>query len=196
MTGMKKLFLGLVLAATASLLIPLPANAAEYETFVGCDDFAENPVPSHECQVGDFPGAFFESDVNAEYEVCVEFPSATVFCLEEEFAEAGVLYVNTISSELEGNYLVSWYVEGVEVGSWAFRLNQPPPPPPPPAPAAPASVTPPAPVVAPAPSAECLKAQQRVGKLKGQLRKADGRKRKVKIRGKLRSARATAKRVC
>jgi hypothetical protein len=55
--------------------------------------------------------------------------TAAVFCTEEEFAEAGVLYVNSITSEQEGNHFVSWYVEGVEVGSWAFRLDPPPPPP-------------------------------------------------------------------
>lgn len=123
---MRRLFIGLVLAAMALLLVPLPASAAEYETFVGCDDLAENPVPSHECQLGDFPGAFFESDVETEYEICIEFPDTEELCLEEQEAEAGVLYVNSIISELEGDHLVTWYVEGVEVGSWAFRLNAPP----------------------------------------------------------------------
>jgi hypothetical protein len=189
----KKLFLGLVFAAAASLLIPLPANAAEYETFVGCDDLAENPIPSHVCQIGDFPGAYFESDVDAEYEVCVEFPTAEVFCTEEESAEAEILYVNSIASELDGNHFVSWYVEGVEVGSWAFRLDPPPAVPPTPTPA---PATTPLPAVALGPSAECLKARQRIGNLKDRLRNATGRKRKAKIRVKLRKARAIAKRVC
>jgi hypothetical protein len=192
---MKKVFLGLVLATAASLLIPLPANAAEYETFVGCDDLAENPVPAHSCQTGDFLGAYFESDVDTEYEVCVEFPTEEEFCTEKEFAEAGVLYVNSITSKLEGNYFFSWYVEGAEVGSWTVRLDRPPPPPPV-VPPTPAPATAPLPAVAPSPPAECLKAQRRVGNLKDQLRNAGGRKRTVKIRGKLRKARATAKRVC
>jgi hypothetical protein len=194
---MKKLFLGLVLAAVASLAIALPASAAEFETFVGCDDLAETPVPAHICQIGDFPGAYFESDVDAEYEVCIEFPDAVELCAEEQFAEAGVLYVNSITSNLEGEHLVTWYVEGVEVGSWTFRLDPPPPPPPPP-PAQPLptpAATPP-PAVAPVTSAGCLKAQQRVGSLKNRLRNASGRKRKAKLRIKLRSARVTARHVC
>jgi hypothetical protein len=197
---MKRLFLGLMLAAVASLSISASASAAEFETLVGCDDLAEIPVPAHVCQVGDSPGAYFESDVDTEYEVCVEFPDAAFFCAEEEEAEAGVLYVNPITSGLEGNHLVSWYVEGEEVGSWAFRLDPPPPPPspppPPPSPPAPAPVTAPLPAVASGPSAECLKARRRVDKLKGRLRKAAGIRQKTPIRGKLRSARATEKRVC
>lgn len=196
---MKRLLLGFALVAAALLSIPLSASAAEYETFVGCDDFAENPIPSHVCQVGDFPGAFFESDEETEYEVCVEFPNAEEECAEEQVAEAGVLYVNSIFSELEGTHLVSWYVGGAEIGSWAFRLDPPPPPPSPPAPPAPAPpalpVTP-APTVPPSRSPQCLQAQHRVSNLKKQLRNASGHKQKVKVRGKLKSARAKAKRLC
>ena len=194
---MKRLFLGLGVAAVAFLCVPLSASAAEYETFVGCDDLAENPVPSHECQIGDFPGAYFESDVNAEVEVCVEFPTTEILCTEPELAEAGILYVLSIFSELEGNHLVSWHVEGTEVGSWAFRLNPPPPPPPP---AAPPSSAPTAPITLPAvttsPPAGCLKAQKRVRGLKNRLKNAIGRKQRAKLRPKLRGARAAARRAC
>lgn len=60
--------LGLALAAVALLSVPSIATAADYKTFVGCDDLAENPIPSHVCQVDDFPGAFFESDSEVEVE--------------------------------------------------------------------------------------------------------------------------------
>ncbi len=198
---MKKLFLGLMLAAVASLAIAGSASAAEFETFVGCDDLAETPVPAHVCQIGDFPGAYFESDVDAEYEVCVEFPDAVELCAEEQFAEAGVLFVNSITSNQEGEHLVTWYVEGVEVGSWAFRLDPPappppPPPPPPPVPSLPTPAATPPPAVTPVASTGCLKAQQRVRNLKNRLQNASGRKQKTKLRSKLRTARATARRLC
>jgi hypothetical protein len=193
---MRRLSIGLVLAAMALLLVPLPASAAEYETFVGCDDLAENPIPSHECQLGDFPGAFFESDIETELEVCVEFPNAEVLCTEEEPAEAEVLYVVSIFSELEGDHLVTWYANGVEVGSWVFRMD-PPPSPPAPAPVVTPAPAPPAPpVVVSVPSTECLQAQKRVDRLKAQLRHAHRRKQKAKLRAKLRSARAAEKRLC
>jgi hypothetical protein len=189
---MRKVFAGLVLAAAVSLSVPLSASAAEYETFVGCE-LAANAVPSHVCQLGDSLGAYFESDVDAEYEVCVEFPIEVVLCADEQLAEGGVLYVNEIFSELEGTHIVSWYVEGIEVGSWTFRLDPPPPPPVPIAPTP--SVPPPAPVQ-PGSSVECLAAQQRFAKLKARLRKASGRKQKARLRSKLRSTRAATERLC
>jgi hypothetical protein len=196
---MIRLGLGVALAATALLLMPSIATAAEYETFVGCDDLAENPVPSHVCRVGDFPGAFFESDSNVEVEVCVEFPTAFIDCTEPEFAEAGILYVLSITSELEGDYLVTWNVEGADVGSWAFRLE----PPPPVVAVNPARVPSPAPVTSPPPvvtsslpTPACRKARQRVRKLGRQLQNAGSRKRKAMIRGKLKQARAIARRAC
>jgi len=192
---MRKLFPCLGIATVVLLAMPPSASAAEYETFVGCDDLAESPIPSHECQVGDFPGAFFESDVDTEVEVCVEFPTAAVFCSEEEPAEGGVLYVFSIFAEQEGNYLASWYVEGLEVGTWAFRLNTPAPPPPP----VTTTAAPPTPVIAvlpPSPSSACLQARRRVHKLVIQLRKADDPKQKRKIAGKVRKARAAKRHLC
>src|ERR1044072_4053956 len=198
---MIRLGLGVALAATALLSMPSVSSAAEYETFVGCNDLAENPIPSHVCQVGDFPGAFFESDSEVEVEVCVEFPTSSILCTEPELAEAGILYVLSITGELEGDYFVTWHVEGAEVGSWAYRLEPPPPPPvvpsnPAPAPS-PAPVTSPLPVVtSSSPPPACRKARQRVRKLGRQLQNAASHKQKAKIRGKLSKARTAARRAC
>jgi hypothetical protein len=194
---MKTLVGALLICGTALLSIPLSASAAEYKTFVGCDDLAENPIPEHVCLVGDFPGAYFESSVETEYEVCVEFPSEEVFCSEEEEeAEADVLYINSITIDETGNHFVSWYVEGVEVGSWTFRVDAPTPPSTPiaPAPVVPAPVAPAA--TLPAHSAECLKAQQRIRALKGRLRRLAAGAQKTKTRAKLKNARSAAKRLC
>jgi hypothetical protein len=191
---MKRVLLGIVVAAAASLVGPLSASAAEYSAFVGCDDLSSNPVPSHVCQVGDFPAAYFESDEETEYEVCVEFPQGAFLCAEEQEAEAGVLYLNSITSETPGLHTVWWYVEGVEVASWAFRLD--PPPPPPAAPVVTPPVITPAPAVAPPVNSACLKAEKHVGKLKGQLKQASGHSKKVKLRSKLKAARAAARAAC
>jgi hypothetical protein len=202
----KKLFLGLLLAATMLLGGALPANAAEYETFVGCNDLEEEPLPSHVCHIGDFPAAYFASDVDVEYEVCVEFPTASVACAEENFAEAGFLYVNSITSEVEGNHLVIWYVEGVEVGSWVFRMDPAPPPPPPPLPPPPSPaptaspippvVTPVTTTPSPQPSATCRRAKQQVTKLTRRLRNTTGHRQKVRIRVQLGKARSAVRRAC
>jgi hypothetical protein len=187
----KKILLGALLAAAASLAIPLPASGAQFETFVGCDDLTAAPIPSHVCRIGDSPGAFFESDEDTEYEVCVEFPDRKLLCREGQLAVAGLLLVNPITTNLLGDHLVSWFVEDDEVGSWDFRMDPRPPPP---------VATPPAlpsPTVVPAgPSLACLKARHRVRKLKASLRKAGRPEQRARIRAKLSSARAAAKRAC
>jgi hypothetical protein len=191
---MKKVLLGMVFAIAASLLIPLTASAASYATFVGCDDLAENPVPSHVCLTSDFPAAYFESDADAEYEVCIETPTGEELCSEEEPAEAETLYENSLPSPLAaGNYFAYWYVGNTEVGSWSFRLDPPPPPPTPQVPAVTAPA-PPAPVAL-GPSPACFKAQLLVTKDKNRLKKA-GPKQKAKIRGKLRKAKAAVRSLC
>jgi hypothetical protein len=142
----------IAVVGTVAIGFPSPAAAANYTTYVGCS-VSPFAAPSHVCQLGDSPGAFFESpETNVEYEVCVRFPEATTLCTEEpQEAVTGVLYVNEITSEIPGEHLVTWYVEGVEIASWSFRLDEPPlPPPTKPA----ASTTAPAavPIAAPAPT--------------------------------------------
>jgi hypothetical protein len=191
---MKGLLWVIAVAGATLLLAPISANAAEYSTFVGCDDLDATPTPSNVCHIGDFPGAYFESDVDTEYEVCVEFPGGLELCAEEQFAEAGVLYVNSITTESEGNHFASWYVKGVKVGSWLFRMDPVPPPPPTPVLPPPPPLAPPA--VTATSSVACLKAQQRVKKLKGQLGNAKTRAKKTALRAKLKKARSNVNLLC
>jgi hypothetical protein len=195
--GVKRLPLSLLLAAIAFLVIlPGPAGAVtepEYAAFVGCDDLSEDPTPAHECKIGDFPAAYFESSEDVEYDVCVEFPNQEVLCDEEEFAEAGVLYASSITTDLVGPHYVAWFLSGTEteIGFWAFEMKNPPPPP---------VVTPVTPVitqpaVVPGPSAQCLEAQRQIKKLKRRMLGAGGLQ-KAKLRAKLKKARTLASRVC
>lgn len=189
---MKRLLCGSMLALIGAMAFAASAAAAEYTTYVGCSLSVEAP-PSHSCQLGDTPGAFFESEEEVEYDVCVEFPSGAYFCAEEQEAEEGVLYVNKITSTTPGLHFVDWYVEGSLIATWSFELLAPPPPPP-----APVAVSPP-PAIAPipsGPSAACVKAKQQVKKLTAKLQKAEGRKAKAKARAKLKTAKAAAKRLC
>ncbi len=200
-----KRYLVLVIVCLAGVLsISSAAIAAtpKTRTFVGCDDLAEEPAPSHVCEVGDFPAAYFESSEETEYEVCVEFPNAEVLCAEEQIAEAGVLYENSITTEMEGLHFVSWFIGETEVGSFAFRMEPPKPPPSPPVvvPPAPIVVSPPAPapvpLVEPSQSPVCLTAQGQVTKLKARLRNAKTRRQKAKLRKALTAARAFATKTC
>jgi hypothetical protein len=148
---MKRVLCAALLVAIAALAISASAATAagNYTAYVGCSQTAST-APSHVCQLGDEPGAFFESEEETEYEVCVTFPSAETLCAEEQLAEEEVLYVNSITTDQTGNHLVAWYVEGVEIAAWSFRIDAPPSPP---APAPTPIIAPvPVPIVAPAPA--------------------------------------------
>lgn len=183
-------FAALALGLTA---ITASASAAEYKTYVGCSANADAP-PSHSCELGDSPGAFLEADEETEYEVCIEFPDFNVLCAGEQLAEAGVLYVNEITTDQVGEHFVAWYVGETEIGNWAFDVAAPPSPPAPPPPPAPLPPVPPtlSPVVTPV----CAKARIRVRSLSARLRIATSHKSKVKLRAKLKRARAAVKSSC
>lgn len=184
-------FLGAVVAA---ILLPATAFGAEYSAYVGCSPLA-SAAPSHVCQVGDEPGAFFESpEAEVEYEICVTFPGGETLCLEEESAEKGVLYVNVITTDLAGDYFVEWYVDGLEVAAWTFRMDEPLPPSPPTAPV----ITPPASAIAPlpGPTQACLKAGRQVVKLQAQLKVVKAANARKALRKRLRKARAAKRIAC
>ena len=188
--------LALVSATVVGLAFTGLAAAAQVSTYVGCTDLGQ-AAPSHECEIGDFPGAFFKADEEIEYDVCVEFPSELFLCAEEQLAFAGTLYVNPITTDQVGRHYVDWYLSGTEelLGSWTFDLKEPPKP-------APVAVLPP-PLPVPAisapvptgPSKACLKARKRTKVLSGRLSTA-GKKQKASIRKKLKMSRAKAKKRC
>jgi hypothetical protein len=195
----KRVFLGLSLGGVALVAaLPAPAGAEVTAAYVACSSSPSAP-PAEECVLGDSPAAFFESDEDVEYAICVEPPLGSPECLTEQGAEAGELYFNQITAQQEGLWWVDWYlpVEGepeefVHVAEWPFLMNAPPAPPAPPPPPPP----PPPTVIEPTVSTACLKAQRKVGTVRAQLRAAEGRKRKARLRTKLKRAKAAAKRVC
>jgi hypothetical protein len=217
--GMRRALLATLLGMCGLLLwAPAPSSATvTYIGYVGCSSSAEAP-PSHVCRIGEEPGAFFESpEEEIEYEVCVTFPERGTLCAEEQLAEAGELYVNVITTEVPGNHLVSWYVGGVEVAAWSFRMELPPEPEPtpviPPTTTPPATITtpttttptqstlPPAAVApTPAPKARpteaCLKDRRTVTSLARRFNQARSSKRRKAIQRLLRRAHAVSSKAC
>jgi hypothetical protein len=199
---MKSSLVGILVAAAAALSIPASASGAEYYFDVSCGLTEASPA-SHVCETDDQIGAFFEADEETEYEVCVEFPNAAFICLEEQLAEANVLYVNQIFTNQLGEHLASWWIGDELIGLWDFQVVSPPlpPPPAPPAPAPAPAPAPSPPAVTPQVSAACVKARREVSRVRAllrrpQLRRASARKRKARLRGRLRRANAAVRRVC
>jgi hypothetical protein len=117
--------LGAVMLATGLLATSMPATAgaAAYKKYVACG-VTRSATPSHACPRKAKKGAFFKSlQGDVVYTVCVKFPSGKNLCAQAQEAEQGTLYVNKVTSTIPGKHVVSWYVKGQKVGSWAFRVT-------------------------------------------------------------------------
>jgi hypothetical protein len=123
MKGLKALVALLVATGLLAAAVPATAGAAAYRHYVGCG-ISRNAEPSHVCPKGSKKGAFFKSTkADVMYTVCVKFPSGKNLCAQAQEAVKGTLYVNKITSTIPGRHVVSWFVKGKKVGSFAFRVK-------------------------------------------------------------------------
>lgn len=124
MKGLKALA-AVVLASglLAGATMPATAGAVAFKHYVACG-LSSKATPSHSCPKKAKKGAFFKSTVgDVSYSVCVKFPSGKNLCAQAQTAEKGTLYVNKITSTIPGKHVVSWFVKGKKVGSWAFEVT-------------------------------------------------------------------------
>lgn len=123
MKALKTLAAVLLASGLLATAVPATAGAAAYKHYVGCG-VSRNAKPAHVCPRKAKKGAFFKSlNGDVMYSVCVRFPSGKNLCAQAQEAEQGTLYVNKITSTIPGRHVVSWYVKGQKVGSWAFRVK-------------------------------------------------------------------------
>lgn len=123
MKGLKTLTAVLLVSGLLATMAPAGAGAAAFKHYVGCG-VSKNAKPRHACPKKAKKGAFFKSlNGDVTYTVCVKFPSGKNLCAQAQEAEQGTLYVNKITSTIVGKHVVSWYVKGKKVGSWAFRVT-------------------------------------------------------------------------
>lgn len=123
MKGLKALVALLAATGLLAAAVPATAGAAAYRHYVGCG-ISRNAKPAHVCPKGAKKGAFFKSTkADVMYTVCVKFPSGKNLCAQAQEAVKGTLYVNKITSTIPGRHVVSWFVKGKKVGSFAFRVK-------------------------------------------------------------------------
>jgi hypothetical protein len=93
-------------------------------TVYGACGLEEQSAPSHLCHKGDPLGAYFRSEsTDVHYDVCVHFPVVSKrLCSTNQEAQAGVLYVNKITSGVIGQTTITWFVNSALVGTWTFGL--------------------------------------------------------------------------
>ena len=122
MKGLKTLIATVAAGAALLAMTPASASAAAYSHYVACG-VSQNAKPSHLCQKSRKKGAFFRSNnATVFYTVCVKFPTKKNLCAPRQEAAQGTLYVNKITSNIPGKHVVSWFVEGKKVGSFAFTV--------------------------------------------------------------------------
>lgn len=123
MKGLKTLIATVATGAALLAMAPASASAAAYSHYVACG-ITQNAKPAHLCQKGRKKGAFFRSNAaTVFYTVCVKFPKKEKpLCADKQEAVQGTLYVNKITSNIPGEHVVSWFVEGQKVGSFAFTV--------------------------------------------------------------------------
>lgn len=90
----------------------------EYRAYVACG-LSRYADPAHECGHRSRPGAFFRSSVSTTYTVCVKFPTKRSLCVHGQEAEAGITYVNKITTSITGRHRVTWFVQGRRI-AWTF----------------------------------------------------------------------------
>jgi len=123
MKGLKTLAALMLVSGLLATAVPATAGAAAYKHYVGCG-VSRNAKPAHSCPKKAKKGAFFKSlNGTVTYTVCVKFPSGKNLCAQAQEAEQGTLYVNKITSTIPGKHVVSWFVKGKKVGSWAFKVT-------------------------------------------------------------------------
>ncbi|HEU5062191.1 MAG TPA: hypothetical protein VFT79_03435 [Solirubrobacterales bacterium] len=123
MKGLKALAAVMLAIGLLATAVPATAGAAAYKKYVGCG-ISGKTKPAHVCPKKAKKGAFFKSlKGDVVYSVCVKFPSGKNLCAQAQEAKQGTLYVNKITSTIPGKHVVSWFVKGQKVGSWAFRVT-------------------------------------------------------------------------
>jgi hypothetical protein len=123
MKGLKTLAAIVLASGLLATAVPASAGAAAYKHYVGCG-VSRNAKPAHACPKKAKKGAFFKSlNGDVVYTVCVRFPSGKNLCAQAQEAEQGTLYVNKVTSTIPGKHVVSWFVKGKKVGSWAFTVK-------------------------------------------------------------------------
>ena len=93
-------------------ITPAPApQSPVFRVHLACS-LSAAVAPKGRCSRRQRKGAFFSSSQAVTYTVCVRYPTGRVICVPGQQAEAGVTYVNRITSGIPGSHKVTWRVGG------------------------------------------------------------------------------------
>jgi len=92
----------------------------QIRTYVACG-LSRYAQPARECAHRSKIGAFLRSSQPITYSVCVKPPARRSLCAKNQQAEAGVLYVNRITTSVVGWHRVTWFADGRRIVHWFWR---------------------------------------------------------------------------
>ncbi|MBS1677029.1 MAG: hypothetical protein JST08_06560 [Actinobacteria bacterium] len=101
-----------------------PAGAsARIAVWTGCG-LSIRTSRSSICSIGTKMGAFIKASKEVSYDVCVRFPEGEHLCTNRpQYAEAGTTYVNKITGDTLGRYVITWNVEGRKFTRYVRRVK-------------------------------------------------------------------------
>jgi Excalibur calcium-binding domain len=99
-----------------------PPPAATFRTYLACS-VSVRAASASSCARRQKKGAFFRASQAVRYSVCVRYPTGREICARNQQAEAGVTYVNKITSGTPGSHRVRWRVDGRIVATRYLRVR-------------------------------------------------------------------------
>lgn len=106
--------------------IPAPVEPAPEEeplritAYLACG-LSQYAKRAHECPHRSKVGAFFKSNREISYTVCVTFPGGRRLCAYEQLAHASTLYVSKVTTHATGWHKVVWFAGGQRIVRYLWR---------------------------------------------------------------------------
>jgi hypothetical protein len=88
---------------------------------VACSHGKHAPA-AHKCTKGSKVGAFFKSQVDVRFTLCVKFPGGPRLCAHDQSAKAGKTKVNPVTTDKLGRHKLTWKLPGRKIVRY-FRLT-------------------------------------------------------------------------
>jgi hypothetical protein len=102
-------------------VVPLPEEEPlQLTAYIACG-LSQYAAPARECPHRGKVGAFFKSNREILYTICITFPGGRRLCAYEQLAQAGTLYVNKVTTSTTGRHKVVWFAAGQRVVRYLWR---------------------------------------------------------------------------
>lgn len=99
---------------------PVQDARPRYRAYVACG-LSQRARPARWCTRRRKVGAFLRSTQPVTYRLCVVFPTRRRLCAVEQQAEAGMLYVNRVTTNIVGRHKVVWYLPDRRIKRFFWR---------------------------------------------------------------------------